>query len=241
MSEEIMYCDEELTQLHAEIQRGIDALARLSGDARQDRIQQLNVRMQRAKQVLHSFKVEMRDLSPQESGIYDAKCKQHLANLQQLNTDLQWAKSESDRAELLGGSAGGAGDVDAMSAQQVIAKAARVQESTLESTNRSKRMIEESKAVSSEASQKLKVQTEQMKNIDADIMRVESNLKRADLLLRAFLRRMATDKFIMIFLFLIVVGILTIVIYKAINPEGAERDGFNVPDEVTPPVNYKMR
>jgi hypothetical protein len=39
-------------------------------------------------------------------------------------------------------------------------------------------------------------------------------LKRADLLIRAFLRRMATDKFIMVFMFLIVCGILTIIIYK---------------------------
>lgn len=167
------------------------------------------------------------------------KCKQHLANLQQLNTDLQWAKNESDRAELLGGPSG-EGGVDGMTAQQVIAKAASVQESSLASTGRSMRMIEQSREVGTAAAQKLKVQTEQMKNVDADIMRVESNLKRADLLVRVFLRRMATDKFIMIFLFLIVVGILTIIIYKAINPEGAEKDGFNVPDEVTPPVNYKL-
>lgn len=39
-----MYCDEELTELHAEIQRGIEALSRLSGDARQD----VRLRMSRA-------------------------------------------------------------------------------------------------------------------------------------------------------------------------------------------------
>jgi hypothetical protein len=46
------------------------------------------------------------------------------------------------------------------------------------------------------------------------VRQVESNLKRADLLIRAFMRRMATDKFIMVFMFLIVCGILTIIIYK---------------------------
>ena len=37
---------------------------------------------------------------------------------------------------------------------------------------------------------KLKAQTEQLQNIDVDIMKVKSNLKRADLLLRAFMRRL---------------------------------------------------
>ena len=34
-------------------------------------------------------------------------------------------------------------------------------------------------------------------NIDTDIMKVKSNLSRADLLIRAFMRKMATDKIIM--------------------------------------------
>ena len=38
-----------------------------------------------------------------------------------------------------------------------------------------------------------------LRNIDADIMKVKSNLSRADLLLRAFMRKIMTDKIIMIF------------------------------------------
>lgn len=136
-------------------------------------------------------------------------------------------------------SANGTESAQVMSAQALIGKGAQIQEQSLASTTRSKRMIEDSRAVGTEAAAKLKAQTEQLRNIDDDILKVESNLKRADLLIRAFLRRMATDKFIMVFLFLIVVGILTIVIYKAVNPEGARAQGFNVPDNLTPPVTYQ--
>eukprot|EP00304_Pavlova_gyrans_P010127 CAMPEP_0206042386 /NCGR_PEP_ID=MMETSP1466-20131121/6521_1 /ASSEMBLY_ACC=CAM_ASM_001126 /TAXON_ID=44452 /ORGANISM="Pavlova gyrans, Strain CCMP608" /LENGTH=239 /DNA_ID=CAMNT_0053417095 /DNA_START=94 /DNA_END=813 /DNA_ORIENTATION=- len=237
MTEEINYYDEELTELCDEIRQKIDALPRTQGDNRAERIAMIQQRMQRAKQVLHSFKVEMRELSKDEAFTYDTKCKQHVATLQQLNTDLQWAKSEGERAELMEGAGGEAGGVDNMTAQQLISKGASIQEQSLASVTRSKVMIEQSKAVGVETTQKLKGQTEQMRNIDEDIMKVESNLKRADLLLRAFLRRIATDKFVMVFLFLIVVGILTIIIYKAVNPEGAEEQGFNVPDEITPPVS----
>jgi len=237
MTEEINYYDEELTELTEEIRQKVDALYRLTGEARVERVAQLQVRMQRAKQVLHSFKVEMRELSQEEAFTYDAKCKQHVANLQKLNADLEWAKTESERAQLMDGRSGEATSVDQMTAQQIIQKGAAIQEQSIASTTRSKQMIEQSKAVGVEAAAKLKQQTEQMRNIDDDIMKVETNLKRADLLLRAFLRRMATDKFVMVFLFLIVVGIVTIIIYKAINPEGAKEQGFNVPDEVTPPIS----
>lgn len=238
MTEEISYYDDELTQLHSELRQKIDALPRLSGEARAERIAQLGVRMQRAKQVLHSFKVEMRELSKEDAFIYDVKCKQHLSNLQQLNTDLAWAKSESERAELMQ-RPGGELTADTMSAQSLIAKGAQIQDQTLASTARSKKMIEDSRSVGIETAQKLKAQTEQLRNIDEDIMKVESNLKRADLLIRAFLRRMATDKFIMVFMFLIVVGIITIIVYKAVHPAKAKAMGINVPTAFTPPTTYK--
>jgi len=133
----------------------------------------------------------------------------------------------------------GVESADTMSAQSLITRGAQIQDQSLASTSRSKRMIEDSRAIGVETATQLKSQTEQLRNIDEDIMKVESNLKRADMLIRAFLRRMATDKFIMVFMFLIVVGIITIIIYKAINPKGAAKQGFNVPDNLTPPVNYK--
>jgi len=122
---------------------------------------------------------------------------------------------------------------------ELINRGQAIQQESLKSTTRSQQLVEESKQIGTATTVKLKEQTEQIKEIDTQVMEVESNLKRADLLIRAFMRRMATDKFIMVFLFLIVVGILTIIIYKAVNPEGAKQQGFNVPDEITPPVNYQ--
>merc|ERR1712070_265491 len=97
-------------------------------------------------------------------------------------------------------------------------------------------MVEEAKAVGREASEKLKAQTQQLQNIDNDIKTIESNLKRADALVRAFMRRMMTDKLILVFLGLIVLAIVIIVIYSAVNPKGAEDAGVKVPDKFIPPV-----
>ena len=52
--------------------------------------------------------------------------------------------------------------------------------------------------VGTETAEKLRGQTEQLRNIDVDIMKVKSNLNRADVLIRAFVRKMMTDKIIMV-------------------------------------------
>ena len=56
------------------------------------RINELQGRMQRAKQVLQAFKVEMRELPREAAATYDAKAKAHHETLQKLHGDLQWAK-----------------------------------------------------------------------------------------------------------------------------------------------------
>ena len=68
-------------------------------------------------------------------------------------------------------------------------------------------------------------------------MKVRSNLGRADLLMRAFMRKMMTDKIIMIFMLLIFIGIVVIVVWKIVDPQGLEDNGLNVPDAVVDPLS----
>ena len=230
--------------------------------------------MQRAKQVLQAFKVEMRELPRDAAATYDAKAKAHHATLQKLHGDLQWAKTE-------GAAAGGGGrSVDEMSSGEIIQEGAGVQDKSKAAVDRMKRQIEDSKQarlrlcpaalrlrlsalrprrrvhrtaclrpprtrhapatplsprapqVGAETAAKLKGQTEQLKNVDQDIMKVKSNLKRADLLLRAFMRRMATDKIFMVFMCLIFCGIIAIIAAKALDVEGTDDLNAPTPDEL---------
>jgi SNARE protein len=82
---------------------------------------------------------------------------------------------------------------------------------------RSRRTIEQTAEVGRETSGKLKAQTEQLGRIGDDLDKIETTLKRADRELRAFIRRMATDKVIMCFMMLIVLGICAIIIYQIVN------------------------
>ena len=66
--------------------------------------------------------------------------------------------------------------------------------------------IEASKNVGASTAAALADHKEKLKKIDEDINKVGSNLQRADLLLRQFVRKLVTDKIIMAFMLLIIIG-----------------------------------
>lgn len=235
MTEEISHYDEQLIELTQEIDKGIESLRKLNGAAKNERINELGNRMQRAKTVLQSFKVEMRELPRDQNEIYNLKAKEHHETLQKLQGDLKWAKTENDRGAL------GVRNVDEMTSVEIIQEAAKVQDSSLGAVGRMKAQIADTKQIGNETAAQLKAQTEQLKQIDQDIMKVQGNLNRADLLLRAFMRRMMTDKIVMVFMCLIFCGVIGIVVYKFIDPQGAEDSGINVPDQLVDPLQQNQR
>jgi hypothetical protein len=103
------------------------------------RITELQNRLQRARQVLQAFKVEMRELPREYTGTYDAKAKQHHATLQKLHGDLQWAKTEGESA------AGPSRNIDEMTSSEIIMEGAKIQDKSKAAVDRMKRQIEDSK------------------------------------------------------------------------------------------------
>ena len=235
MTEEIQYYEEELHEIIGEIQKGLDGLRRLHGSAKTEKLAELGQRLQRAKQVLHSFKVEMRDLPRDRSAAYDAKAREFHTQLQTFHGDLTIQKQEAERQAV------GVRTVDEMSTQEVLQEAGKVQDQSLGALARMKQNIAASKEVGAATAAQLEAQTRQLKNIDTDVMKVKSNLSRADLLLRAFMRKIMTDKIILIFMLVIFIGIVVIVIYKIVAPDDLEEAGIEVPDEVVPALQSGRR
>ena len=239
MSDEIRDYDEELAALVEELSNGLLGLQEKAGKkssardiaAKSEKIHELSSRMQRAKQVLQSFKVELRD-RPREQAIgFDTKGREYQQRLQTMFTELQAAKEDNERQQV------GVRSVDEMTTQEVMQEATKVQDQSMLKVKRMQQQVEESRAVGIATAQKLKGQTDQLKSIDADIMKVKSNLARADVLLRAFMRKMATDKLIMGFMCLIFIGVIVIIVFQVMNPEAAEEAGIAVPSEIVDAVN----
>ena len=77
-----------------------------------------------------------------------------------------------------------------------------------------------------------------MQRISSGLDEVESELAISSKLLTNFVKRMYTDKIIIGFTVLIVVGIVGIIIYAALNPN---QNIFNVPSVFTAPLTNTTR
>ena len=78
--------------------------------------------------------------------------------------------------------------------------AQKTQEEDKEGILRMQRMVQQSEDVGIATNVKLKMQTEQLKNIGVDVANVNARMKDAHKLLNQIGRRMETDKFLMFFI-----------------------------------------
>lgn len=78
--------------------------------------------------------------------------------------------------------------MDELTTGQIIVEAKKVQEESMASAARSKRIVEETIQVGNETNKTLKEQTEQLERIDKQVDVVQSNLQKAEKQIRVFMR-----------------------------------------------------
>jgi hypothetical protein len=219
--------DEELRSLEDEIAACLRAIDTLSGDARVEKCNKAADIIKKIGKTYHQFKYELRLLEGTEQAAYEKKAQEHQQTIQQLKTKLTQKRGESGPASPItpgspkggaGGGGDGAGDGrkndgldDARVQKNRIAK---TQKGTLDSLQRTEEMINQSEDVGNQAATTLKNQTEQIKQANEKLDVIESQVDKAKTELNAFIRRMMTDKIIICFAVLVIVGIIVIVVYK---------------------------
>eukprot|EP01116_Phalansterium_solitarium_P014921 TRINITY_DN3283_c0_g1_i1.p1 TRINITY_DN3283_c0_g1~~TRINITY_DN3283_c0_g1_i1.p1 ORF type:complete len:234 (+),score=10.84 TRINITY_DN3283_c0_g1_i1:87-788(+) len=222
MADELADFEDELNTLLEEIDKGIKALPKIKAEAdRELKITHINNRISRAKDSLRSYKVEIRELSSKAEAVpYQAKAKEFGDAINQYIQDLTFAQDKAQNAPPGKGPAKPPPKkLDDMTADEVLNKAAETQVKSITSLDNTLRMIEETKAIGAETAAELKAQTEKLGGVDKDLDEMESYLKQADKQMRAFVRRMATDKIILAFIFLIVAGIIFIIVWSVLHPD----------------------
>lgn len=155
--------------------------------------------------------------------------------MRELISELTTLRQASERVELMG--ANGSGETKAVTNREVASEALRIQHDSKNITAQIISTIDETKEIALNNLEELDRQNQVIKNIGSKVMGLRSDVKRAGNLLRQFRRRMMTDKIIVCFLFLIVLGITGCIIYAAINPG---QDTVYVPDAAKPPSKDEL-
>ncbi|KAJ6719939.1 VESICLE TRANSPORT V-SNARE PROTEIN VTI1-RELATED [Salix purpurea] len=106
----------------------------------------------------------------------------------------------------------------AMSNQELVDAGVKTMNETDQAIERSKQVVEQTIEVGTQTAVTLKGQTEQMGRIVNELDTIQFSIKKASQLVKEIGRQVATDKCIMLFLFLIVCGVIAIIIVKVVNP-----------------------
>jgi len=226
MTDDLEDYDEELTSLCADIEKTINGLHKFKGAERTAKEGYLDGRIKRAKEVSRSMKIEIKEAGD-KGNMYLVKLQAHNAKINELATSFRSAQER----DLKGGKQPANTDVDKMNSDEVLKKAADTQIQSLQSLDRTLMTIETSKAVAADTMSELDRQRQQLEGMLETMSEMDALLKMGSKQLRAFARRLVTDKLIMCFICIIVCLIIVVIVMNAL---GKKTGSIKVPDSFKP-------
>ncbi|XP_065856478.1 novel plant SNARE 13-like [Euphorbia lathyris] len=249
----------QLEQIHGEIKdnfralsNGFQRLDKIKDSTRQSKqLEELTGKMRDCKRLIKEFDREVKDeesKNPPEVNKQLNDEKQSM--IKELNSYVALRKTfmgnlGNKRVELF--DMGGVSEpmaednvqmASAMSNQELVNAGTKTMDETDQAIERSKKVVAQTIEVGSQTAVTLKGQTEQMERIVNELDTIQFSIKKASKLVKEIGRQVATDKCIMLFLFLIVCGVIAIIVVKIVNPNN--KDIRDIPGLAPPAPSRRL-
>ncbi|XP_057511603.1 novel plant SNARE 11-like [Actinidia eriantha] len=245
ITEELAEIDGQITDIFRALSNGFQKLEKIKDSNRQSRqLEELTEKMRECKRLIKEFDREVKDLEyKNDPGTNKMLTEKKQSMVKELNSYValkkQYASNlENKRVDLFEGPDEGYGEdnvllASSMTNQQLMENGNRMMDETDQAIERSKKVVQDTVNVGTETAAALKAQTEQMSRIVNELDSIHFSIKKASQLVKEIGRQVATDRCIMAFLFLIVIGVIAIIIVKLVNPHN--KDIRDIPG-LAPPV-----
>ncbi|RWR94422.1 putative plant SNARE 13 [Cinnamomum micranthum f. kanehirae] len=232
--------DSQLEQIEGEIRdhfralaNGFQKLDKIKDPNRQSKqLEELTGKMRECKRLIKEYDREIKDA---ESGnppdVNKELNEKKQSMIKELNSYVALRKTYTSslgnkRVELFDMGAGSSDPAaednlqmaSKMSNQELIHAGTKAMDETDQAIENSKKVVEQTIEVGAQTAVTLKGQTEQMGRVVNELDTIHFSIKKASQLVKEIGRQVATDKCIMLFLFLIVCGVIAIIIVKIVNP-----------------------
>ena len=177
------------------------------------------------RELKKSFGLELRVTSNrEEKSDFSAKGKvldQSFSALVSDIADIRAQAKEQDKKDLLTGNKTRF-STQGRDNEDLLADAAGIQNDTMASVARSQALVEESYEIGTATLEVLVGQREQINEISDEIDAIDSNLVRAEKLISAFGRRMATDRILQFFTAINLILVIAVVAYALTNKKSLD-------------------
>ncbi|CAN6551148.1 hypothetical protein ACFX2I_011963 [Malus domestica] len=230
----------QLEQIHGEIHDNFRALAngfqkldKIKDSNRQSKqLEELTGKMRECKRLIKEFDREVKDEESRNPPDVNKQLNDEKQSMiKELNSYVQLRKTYMNslgnkKVELFDMGAGVSEPTadenvqmaSAMSNQELINSGMKTMDETDQVIERSKKVVEQTVEVGTQTAVTLKGQTDQMGRIVNELDTIQFSIKKASQLVKEIGRQVATDKCIMLFLLLIVIGVIAIIVVKIVNP-----------------------
>ncbi|XP_073314292.1 novel plant SNARE 11-like [Primulina huaijiensis] len=250
VSEELAEIEGQISDIFRALSNGFQKLEKIKDSNRQSRqLEELTEKMRECKRLIKEFDRELKDLeykNAPDTNKMLAEKKQSM--IKELNSYValkkQYASNlENKRVDLFEGPGEGFAEDNVlltsnMTNQQLMDHGNHMMDETDQAIDRAKKVVHDTVDVGIETAAALKAQTEQMSRIVNELDSIHFSIKKASQLVKEIGRQVATDRCIMGLLFLIVIGVITIIIVKIVNPHN--KDIRDIPGLAPPAPTRKL-
>eukprot|EP00249_Psilotum_nudum_P015283 c25242_g1_i1 orf=291-1088(+) len=235
------------------LQNGFQKLDKIKDANRQNKqLEELTSKMRDCKRLVKEFDREIKEDEHRNTPEFNRQLNERKQSLiKELNSYVALRKTyattigNKKMGLLDGGTGSGEPLVDenvrlasTMTNQELVDTGRTKMDETDQAIERSKKVVEDTINVGTQTAQTLKAQTEQMGRIVNELDTIQFSIKKASQLVKEIGRRLATDRCIMMFLFLIVCGVIAIIIVKIVHPHN--KNIRDIPG-LAPPANGSSR
>ncbi|CAJ2661795.1 unnamed protein product [Trifolium pratense] len=250
----------QVEQIHGQIRdhfralaNGFQKLDKIKDSNRQSKqLEELTGKMKECKSLIREFDREIKD----EEGRNPPEVNKQLNDekqsmIKELNSYVALRKTymstlDNKKVELFDTGAGPSEPVakensqlaSEMSNQEFINAGMKTMDETDQAIERSKKVVHETIEVGTSTATTIKSQTEQMSRIVNELDSIQFSIKKASKLVMEIGRKVATDKCIMLFLFLIVCGVVAVIVVKIVNPHN--KDIRDIPGLAPPAQSRRL-
>jgi hypothetical protein len=214
MSEELNMKDLQMKGLTEKIEvmlKGLDKSKRQELD-----LAEIGSRLRDFQTALDGANLELKHLGAHvQKNEFTKILRDHKLNLKELKTEYEWRKSSSDKNALMDGAKpAGASAADMASADGLMKHGLEVQQAGTDSLGRTLRTINETKDIGIDLNAKLDANTHQIEAMYDNLTSIDTTLARSTKVIKRMARKMATDKVIWVFTFLIIAAVVAIIVWR---------------------------
>jgi len=221
--EEVQIREKSMEELAEEIKALLDGLEK-SARRTQD-IDDLEERFNTYETHLDAMQMEIKSLSPADKKKYKKIFRTFKKDLKEMKNDFEWKKSNKVRDELMDGAIRDK-ESDLNTADGMMTHGTKVLAESGQALQRIQGTVKVTMDIAVATAAKLAEQQKQLEKIFEDLKSIDSTLARSTRVMKRIGRKIATDKYMWVLIFLVIFFILFIIIWKAV---GKSSPSVNTP------------